>query len=140
MTGERQRAADRHVLVSAIWFALAFVAATLFATGFAGGGSGYILAGFGALLAAFAAHVVVNAATRTRFTTGELALGLVAYAVALVAVALATLAAPQFRDEAFLAVFAGLGAILVAALFYLVTAYGLRRTFDAFDAIRSFRP
>lgn len=128
---------DRHALVTTIWLGLGFAAAVLFAIG-ADGRPGFILSGFGVLIVAFAGHVVVNVATGTRFTTGELALGLVVYAAALLAFALAALLAPEVR-ALLVPVGIGFAGLLLAMLLHLVTAFGLRGTFDAFDTITSFR-
>ncbi|WP_420394512.1 hypothetical protein [Acuticoccus sp.] len=141
--GHAQAAFDRHILVTQLWFAFGFVALTLWALGYAGGEDvprvPFILAGFTVVVLGFAVHVLVNVATGIAFSSRELILGLVLYAGALIAFALTTLTVPSFRDEAFAPTFVGLAAMFVAVLSSLVIAFGLRRTFAAFDAIRSSR-
>ena len=132
-------ALDRHALVATVWLAAGLVAAALFHYGLARGGTPFLLAAFGVVLAAFAGHVVVNVATATTFSTRELALGLVVYATALVAFGVGTLARPELGAKVFLPVGAGFVAMFVAVLFYLVTTTGLRGAFDSFDVVRNFR-
>lgn len=132
-------ALDRHALVMSIWLSLGFVAATLFGYGFGNGGTLAIVAAFGAVLAAFAGHIIVNTIYATMFTRRELALGLVLYAAALMAFALAALFSPGFASSNFLPLGLGFVAIPAAVIFYLITHLGARRAFDAFDVISDFR-
>jgi hypothetical protein len=136
----KPQALDRHALVMAMWLAFGLVALTLFDHGFGSGGAPFILAAFGAILAAFIGHVVVNVVYRTTFTPRELALGLVLYAAGLVAFGLATLFAPGFAARNFVPLSLGFVAVSVSVVFYMVTHFGARRVFDAFDVIRDFRP
>jgi hypothetical protein len=130
---------DRHALVMTIWLTLGFAAAVLFHMGLTWGRPAVILAAFGVLVAAFLGHVIVNAALGSRFTTPELALGLVLYASSLLAFGLAILLSPGFAARAFLPVSGGFGLVLLAVVSYMVTHFGLRRAFEGFDVIRSFR-
>lgn len=134
------RSLDRHALVMAIWLAFGFVGLVLFDRGLGAGGVPAIAAAFGMVLAAFAGHIVVNAAYGTTFTRGELALGLVLYATGLVALGVATLFSPDFATRHFLAFSLGFLAVFAGVIFYMVTHFGVRRVFTAFDAIRDFRP
>lgn len=133
------RTLDRHALVTALWLTAAFVAAVLFDYGFGAGGSWGVGTAFAALLAGFAGHVVVNSVYGTGFTPRELALGLVAFGGGLIVFLVAVLAVPGFGERHFAVVSLGLLALSVAVVFYMVTHYGLRRVFDAFDVIREFR-
>jgi hypothetical protein len=135
----KTQALDRHALVMAIWLAFGFVAIVLFHYGTGAGGLPFILAAFGVILAAFVGHIIVNAVYATTFTARELALGLVFYAGALVACGLAALFVPGFGARNFLPLSLGFGAIFVGVTFYMITHFGLRRVFDAFDVIRDFR-
>ncbi|MGE0213559.1 MAG: hypothetical protein AB7S41_17865 [Parvibaculaceae bacterium] len=134
------QAIDRHALVMTIWLSFGLVAASLFEYGFGAGGVFFVLAGFVVVLAAFAGHVIVNVVHRTTFTPRELALGLVIYAAALVSFGLATLLAPGFAARNFLPLSLGFLALFAVVVFYMVTHFGVRRVFDAFDVIRDFRP
>jgi len=131
---------DRHALVTALWLAFGFVAIILFDYGFGDGGKWALAAAFGVVLAAFIGHVIVNAAYATGFTPRELALGLVAFGAGLVALVLAVLAVPGFGERFFAVMSLGFVALFVVVVFYMVTHYGVRRVFDAFDVIRDFRP
>ena len=133
------QALDRHALVMAVWLPAGLVAAALFHYGLGRGGPAFMLAGFGAILAAFAGHVIVNVLHGTNFTARELALGLVLYAAALVAFGVATLLRPGFAARAFVPMSAGLILIFASVVFTMVTRSGVRGAFESFDVIRTFR-
>jgi len=132
-------ALDRHALVMTIWLSLGFAAAVLLHLGLSSGRTAAILGAFGVLVAAFLGHVVVNAVLGTRFSTRELALGLVLYGAALLAFGLAILLAPGFASRAFWPVSGGFALLLVVVVFYMITHFGVRGAFEGFDVIRSFR-
>ncbi len=132
-------ALDRHALVMALWLPLAFAAAVLFHAGLASGRPVLVLGAFGVVAAAFLAHVIVNAVLGTRFTTRELALGLVLYGAALLGFGLAVLLSPDFAAKAFWPISGGLLLIFGIVVFYLVTHFGARGAFEGFDVIRRFR-
>jgi uncharacterized membrane protein YjfL (UPF0719 family) len=130
---------DRHVLVLAIWTPAVLAAAALVQRGLTGG-PWWIAAGFAALLAGFAGHVIANAVLHTRFTAGETALGMVAFALAAVAVGVGALVAPGIGAEVWLALALGLVALAVGVVLYLLIAFGPRRAFERFDVIRDNNP
>jgi hypothetical protein len=132
-------ALDRHVLVMTIWLTAGLIAATLFHYGVGNGGALFILAAFAVIISAFSGHVVINFVVGDGFTTRELALGLVLYATALIAFVGAALTSHDFAARAFLPTSGGFLAVFAAVVFYMVVHSGVRRAFDAFDAIRSFR-
>lgn len=128
---------DRHALVMAIWTPPAFVAAVLLHKGLVYGGNWWIFAGFAALIAAFSGHIIINAVLGTGFSTGERALGMVAFAAALVALIGTELFGPaEAAARVFLPVVAGLASLVAAVIAYLVIAFGPRGAFDRFDVIR----
>ena len=131
---------DRHALVLAVWLPAGFVALGLLHYGFGPGGTWWVAAGFAALLAGFVAHVVVNAALGTGFTARETGLGMVLYATAIVALVLAVLIGDGFVARFFLPVAGGMIALLLAAVFYILTRFGTRAAFDKFDSIRDNNP
>jgi hypothetical protein len=53
---------------------------------------------------------------------------------------LAVLLSPGFGLPSFLAMSLGLLAVGAAVIFYMVTHFGVRRVFTAFDVVRDFRP
>ena len=129
---------DRHALALTIWLAAGVVAATLYHYGVRADAWPFILAAFAVIAGAFAGHVIVNAVFRSDFSVRERALGLVCYAVLLIAFGLATLVSSDFASRAFLPTSAGLVALLAAFVFYMVVKSGVRSSFEAFDVIRSF--
>jgi len=131
---------DRHALVMAIWLPAGLIAVTLFHYGFTQGGAWWMLGAFGAVLGGFVAHVVANAALGTDFTARELALCLVIFALALLALGLAVFLVDGFAARFFLPVAGGLVVLVGAVVFYMLTRYGVRRAFEKFDVIRDFNP
>lgn len=131
---------DRHVLVLAVWFPAGFVALLLLHYGFGAGGAWWVAAGFAALLAGFAGHVIVNAVLGTTFTLRETGLGMVLYATGMVALVLAVLLGDGFASRFFLSAAGGMIALLLAAVFYMLTRFGTRDAFDKFDIIRDNNP
>lgn len=131
---------DRHALVSAVWLPTGFVALAVAHHGLNAGATGWVLAGFGAVLVGFALHVIVNAVLGTRFTAREVALGLVLYALTGVAFVLATLLQPTFAATFFLPVAGGMAALAAAVVLYMVTRWGPRQAFRQFDIIRDNNP
>ena len=99
-----------------------------------------MLAGFGALLAGYAAHIVMNAALGTGFTPREHALALVLYGAAGLALVLAVLMVDGFAERYFLPVALGLAGLAAVVLFYLVSLWGPRQALAKFDVIRDNNP
>ena len=131
---------DRHVLALAVWLPAGFVALLLLHYGFGAGGAWWVAAGFAALLAGFAGHVIVNAVLGTTFTLREAGLGMVLYATGMVALVLAVLTGDGFAARFFLPVAGGMISLLLAAVFYMLTRFGTRDAFDKFDIIRDNNP
>lgn len=132
---------DRHALVMAIWTPCAFVAAVLLHKGLVSGGGWWFFAGFAAIIAAFVAHVIANAVLKAGFTVGERALGIVAFAVALISFLLSVLLGPaELAQRIFLPVGLGLMSLVAAVVAYLVIAFGARAAFERFDVIRDNNP
>ena len=131
---------DRHALVLAVWLPAGFVALALLHYGFGPGGAWWVAAGFAALLAGFVAHVIVNAVLGTTFTGREAGLGMVVYAIGMVALVLAVLLGDGFAVRFFLPAASGMIALLLAAVFYMLIRFGTRDAFDKFDIIRNNNP
>lgn len=137
---DRLDVVDRHALVMAVWIALGAAAAILLHFGLGTGGIWALVAGFTCVLAAFAAHIVVNTVYRTTFTRSELALGLVVTFASLLWLSLAALFADGFRDHAFVPLAVGLLTVGGCVILYMITHFGIRVVFDAFNVIGNFRP
>lgn len=138
-TPGRRETVDRHALVMTIWLGLGLPAAALLQQGFHPDSLGFTISGFAVLLLAFIGHVIVNAVYGTMFSPRELALGLVLYALALAAFGLAILLSSDSTARNLLATGIGLLVFGAAVGFYMVTHFGMRRVFDAFDVVREFR-
>ncbi len=137
---DRSARLERHVLVMGIWFPAVLVAAVALHYGLGAGGPGWVLAAAAIVLTGFVGHVIVNAVLRTDFSPREVALGLVAYGGAVLAVGVGAIAINGFAGRFFLPAASGLAAIAIAVVFYMVTRNGVRRAFENFDVIREFNP
>ncbi len=135
----RLEAVDRHALVMAIWLPAGLIAVTLLHCGIDRGSAAFILGAFGLLVAAFIGHVLVNAAYGRDFSLRERALGLVLYVVALLAFCIAALTRPAVLGRSFVPVCGGLVLLCAVVVFTMLTRYGTRGAFTAFDVIRDFR-
>lgn len=135
----RTAALDRHALLVTIWLPVVLLAAALVHLGFGAGGAVALAGAFAAILAGFVGHLIVNAVTGTAFSPRELALGLVAYLVALLAFGLSALVEPAVWQGRYWTGVGGFVALFVAVMFFLVTSRGARGAFESFDVIRSFR-
>ena len=94
------------------------------------------LFGFALLAAAFGAHVIINHLFRTRFSKGEVALGLTAFIFSVLGFVLSWLLLPHF-DTANIAIgLAGFSLLFSCFLFYLVAHHGVRGSIDMFDRVR----
>ena len=130
---------DRHALVMAIWLPAGLVGASLLHYGTGRASAACILGGFAAAVAAFIGHVLVNAAYCTGFSARERALGLVLYVAALLGFGLTALLGPAFSARAFASLCGGFILLFAVVVFTMLTSYGTRGAFEAFDVIRSFR-
>lgn len=127
---------DRHALVMAIWLTGGFLAALFVHYGLSSGRTLPVYLAGAAVLAAFTAHVIVNAVYGTAFTRRELTLALFLYGLALLVFALSALLEPGFRDGFFLPFGLVLIVVGAAVLFYMITHYGMRSVFDSFNVVR----
>jgi hypothetical protein len=137
---DRSERTERHALVTAIWLPAGVVAAASLHYGFGAGGPLWVMTGFGAILLGFVGHVIVNAVLSTEFSRREVALGLVLYGFAGLALGLCSISVDGFASHDFLPAAAGLAALAAAAVFYMVARYGVRRAFENFDVVREFNP
>lgn len=137
---DRTERLDRHALVMAIWLPMGMVAVALMHYGLGAGGPVWVMAAFGIVLVAFTGHVIVNVVLRTEFSSREVAVGLVLYGCAMLAVGLAVLVIDGFATRYFLTMAGGLALLAIAVVFYMVTRFGVRRAFESFDVIRDSNP
>jgi hypothetical protein len=137
--GQRLAVLDRHALVMAVWLPAGFVAAVLLVRGWLVVQPFALAGGFAVVVAGFVGHVIVNAATGTRFTPREVALGLVLYSGGLLVFLLASLFGATSARALFVVLTLGFLGVAASVIFYMVTHFGVRGAFEAFDVIRDFR-
>lgn len=124
---------DRSILVFAIWASLGFLGLGLFLEGMARDLWGLAAAGVGVILAAFVAHIVVNAIFDTGFSRGEAALGIGVYGILASVFIIAALSGGMTAAD-YYAGLTLLGALALGFPVYLVTRHGLRGAFSHFHA------
>lgn len=132
---DRDRAIDRSILVFCIWGSLGFLGLGVFLEGLARDRWALSAAGVALIVAAFVAHIVVNAVFGAGFTRGEASLGIGAYG----ALGLAFLAGALSGGMTLADYHSGLtlfGALAAGFLAYLTTRHGLRGAFSRFHAPR----
>lgn len=127
---------ERKLLVMTSWalfgaFGLAFAL-----SGFNSANVGLGLLGFGLIVAGFAAHVIINHWFGTRFSEGEVALGLVVFTVALLSFVFSWVALPDFPATNIAIGLIGFGAIVAAFVFYMAAVHGVRGSIALIDAAR----
>lgn len=130
---------ERHVLVTAIWMSSGMIAASLLHYGFSNDSPAFELAGFGAVGLGFVGHILVNLILRTTFGSGEIALALTLYAVALVTFGLAVLTVSGLSQSTMVVTSIGLISLAAIVVFYMTIVLGVRRAFNSFDVIREFK-
>lgn len=133
-------ALDRHALVMSIWLAIGFVAIALLARGFETTEATPVLGAFAVVIAGFVGHVIINAVSHSRFTPRENALGLGVYALGLIGFLLSLLLGGEAIHALFVPLSVGFLVLALVVIFYMVTHFGARGAFRAFDVISDFGP
>lgn len=129
----------RHAFVMTVWLPTGISGLLLLAIGYRLLLPGYVAAGFAALLAGFAGHVLINVLQGTHFSTREVALWLVSYGMGVAYFLMMLLAGSVAPRALFLPTVLGLVSIPIAVGLYLIIRYGVRRAFESFDVISNFR-
>ena len=122
---------ERGILVFSIWAALGLLGLGFWLEGMARDAMGVSFLGIGLMVAAFVAHIIVNAVFRQGFTKGEAALGIGLYGLMALIYVGARLDGALSASGALsgLALFGVLG---FGFLFYLATRHGVRGAFSRF--------
>jgi hypothetical protein len=122
---------ERGILVFSIWAALGILGLGIVLEGFARDSWPIAAGGVATIVAAFVAHIVVNAVFDTGFSRGEAALGIGAYGL----LGLIFLAGAVSGDMSMTDYYSGLtlfGVLAAGFLAYLTTQHGLRGAFSQF--------
>jgi len=90
------------------------------------------LLGFAVLIIGFIAQIIINAAFGGGFNRGEIALGIGAFGVAVLAFILGWIADPEFDGAAIIINLAGFAALIASFLIYLMAKYGVKGAFSMF--------
>lgn len=127
---------EHHLAVMTSWGLFGTFGPAFIASGFSHASMVSGLLGFAILVAGFVAHVVINAIYRTDFSRGEAALAFVLFAVSALAFVIAWIAVPDFGTARAVTGLGGFAAIFATFVFYMVTRFGMRGSFEMFDEIR----
>jgi len=127
---------ERRLAVMTNWGFFGSLGLCLAISGFAGADLWSGLAGFALLAAGFGAHVIVNRIYDSVFTKGEVALGFVAFAVAVTSFIVSWIAAPRFDSVNMAIGLTGFGALVACFTVYMVANHGVRGSIAMFDRIR----
>ena len=96
------------------------------------------LLGFGLVVLAFCAHVLINYLYDTRFTEGEVALGFILLTASLLSFAVSWILVPDFGVGRIAIGLGGFSAIAAGIVFYTVSIHGVRGSIVLIDEIRKF--
>ncbi|MCU0906216.1 MAG: hypothetical protein MUF73_01955 [Rhodobacteraceae bacterium] len=128
---ERTPNIDRAILVFTIWGSLGFLGLGIILEGLARDRWLVSVAGIAVIIAAFGAHIVVNALHRTGFTRGETALGIGVYGILGLVFVVGALMGGMTQADFHIGLTL-LGTLAVGFVAYLVTRHGLRGAFSQF--------
>ena len=124
-------ATERSVLVFAIWASLGFLGVAGMIEGFSRDDLAVALLGLAGIVAAFLAHIVVNAVCGRGFTRGETALGIGAFGLFAFVFVAAAVAGTLTRADYHAGV-AAFGLLAAGFVAYLATRHGMRGAFSRF--------
>jgi len=133
---ELEEETEKKLAVTANWGLLGSFAVTFILSGFGNGEVVYAIIGFGLLILAFVAHIIINRIYGVGFNNGEIAIGFIVFGVALLGfVANRFLGAGYSAGETIAGVL-GFGALAAAFIAYVITKYGLKGAFSMFHQPR----
>ena len=94
------------------------------------------LAGFAIVLLGFAAHLIINQIFATRFTSGEIALGLILFGLSLIGFIGSWLLDPNFTNVNMIIGLVGVGAIVVSFIATIFIKFGIRESYLMIHRVR----
>jgi len=126
------RQTERRLAVIANWGVAGPFGLGLIQSGAGGGGIPLGLLGVGLIVAGFLAQLIINRIYGRGFSRGEIALGFAAFGVAALGFIFAWLFDPAFDTADKVIGLAGLSALMVCFLVYVIARYGLKGSFSMF--------
>jgi hypothetical protein len=127
---------ERHLAVTTNWAFFGSFGLVFSISGFAGAQLWTGLFGFALILGGFGAHIVLNHWFGTGFMKGEVALGFLAFVIAVLSFVWSWLAAPSFPATNVAIGLGGFAALLAGFIAYMVYWHGVRGSIAMFDRIR----
>ncbi|MBL4646643.1 MAG: hypothetical protein JKY99_09340 [Rhizobiales bacterium] len=122
---------ERNILVFSIWAVLGFLGLGLILEGLAQDHYFIALAGIGSVVAAFVAHIIVNAIFDQGFQPGEVALGLSVFGLMVLFFIVGWLTTDLSMSDYYTGI-TFFAALVVGFILYLSTRYGMRSAFSRF--------
>jgi hypothetical protein len=105
-------------------------------SGFAGSDLLAGLAGFAIVLLGFAVHLIINQIFGTRFTSGEIALGLILFGLSMIGFIGSWLFDPNFTDVNMVIGLVGFGSIVVSFIATIFIKFGIRESYLMIHRVR----
>lgn len=128
---------ERRLAVITNWAFLGPFGLCFVISGFRGADLPSGLFGFALFAAAFGVHVIVNQIFDSRFSKGEVALGLVVFIVSVLSFVISWVALPRFDAVNVTIGLVGFGLLFACFVFYMVANHGVRGSIGMFDEIRN---
>ena len=127
---------ERQLAVMTNWAFLGSFGLCFAISGFSGGSLLFGLLGFALFATAFGAHVIINLIFNTRFSKGEVALGLIVFVVSVLSFVITWIALPDLGAVNIAIGLTGFGLLFACFGFYMVVNHGVRGSIAMFDEIR----
>lgn len=134
---ETEVGTEKTLMVVADWGLLGSFGLCFILSGFSGASLVLGLVGFGLVIGALVAHVVINWRFGTGFSERELVTGFIAFAVGVLLFILNWFFQSDFGTTQLLLGLIGFGAIVLAFFGYVVTNFGLKGAFSTFHHPRN---
>lgn len=88
---------------------------------------GYLL-----IIAGFSAHIIINRIFKTSFSKGEVVVGLLFFAIAVITFIVSWVSGEKYASANILSGVIGFALVVLGFIVYLVTKYGLKGSFSMF--------
>ena len=127
---------ERKLAVTTNWAFFGSFGLCFALSGFNAGNLAAGLFGFTLVIFGFAAHVIINHIFHTRFSDGEVALGFIVFAVALLIFVVSWIVMPHFGFVNIAIGLSGFTALFTCFIFYMVATHGVRGSIALLDVLR----
>ncbi len=126
---------ERRLAVVTNWGFFASFGMGFVLSGFSGASWSMGLLGYALLVAGFIGHLIINQVFETGFSSGEVALGLVAFGISALSFIGSWLFDPGFGSVNLGIGLAGFGAMAACLVGYLIVRYGMRGSYQVIHSL-----